>query len=56
MKIKIEFSTDNAAFDDDAGPEIHRILQAIRMDISHGGTGSQIRDLNGNTIGAWSWE
>ena len=56
MKIKIEFSTDNAAFDDDAGPEIHRILQHVCLDIREGLICSPIRDINGNTIGIWSWE
>ena len=57
MKIKIEFDTDNAAFDDYGDPfEIGRIFQAIQTDICKGGRGSQIRDINGNTIGAWSWK
>ena len=57
MKIKIEFNTDTPAFDDYGDPfEIGRIFQAIQTDICKGGRGSQIRDINGNTIGVWSWD
>ena len=55
MQVTIEFNTDNDAFDQVARQEIQRVLQAIQQDVSNGGNGSQIRDLNGNTIGIWSW-
>ena len=54
MKISIEFDTDNAAFDD-GGIEIRRILYAIACEITDGKTTASIRDINGNTIGNWSW-
>ena len=56
MKIKIEFSTDNAAFNDDAGLEIRYVLQSVALNITAAYTSGPIRDSNGNTIGAWSWE
>ena len=58
MKLKIEFDTDNAAFNDqdDPGLEIRRILLAISFDITDVNTSGPVRDSNGNTIGAWSWK
>ena len=57
MQVTIEFNTDNDAFvNDNARQEIQRVLQAIQTDVSNGGNGSSIRDLNGNTIGIWSWQ
>ena len=53
MKILIEFDTDNAAFDDDneAG-ESARILREMAGKIEMYGLGnSNIRDINGNTVG-----
>ena len=63
MKIKIEFDTDNAAFDpfDEEGfeisaYEINAILTTVVEQIGRGYTESVVRDSNGNTIGAWSWK
>ena len=55
MKISIEFSTDNAAFED-YPDEISKILREIgeaieRWNITEG----PCQDRNGNTIGRWSW-
>lgn len=57
-KIKIEFETDNAAFDDGMGgwPEIQRILEDLAARIARGqihysGSGDPIRDINGNLVG-----
>ena len=58
MKLKIEFSTDNAAFSDDdlsAALEAGRILQELASKVSPDGSGI-IRDHNGNAIGSWRWE
>ena len=59
--MKIEFSTDNAAFCDENGEpndltkklEIIDILMDIRYKVSHGMSGGPIMDINGNKIGEW---
>lgn len=56
--FKLEFGTDNAAFDDDKKGETGRILQEIAERIAGGdqATGSiigRIRDVNGNEIGKY---
>ena len=65
MKLKIEFNTDNAAFNPFEGdgsnaypsePEISRILTIVVDQLANGTTEAPIRDINGNTIGRWSWE
>ena len=54
MKIKIEFDTDNAAFADH--PNAHGlILRELALLIEENQSGP-IHDINGNTIGAWSWD
>ena len=53
MKIKIEFSTDNAAFDEHIY-EPGRILRELALVIKENESGT-LRDINGNTVGAWSW-
>ena len=60
--MKIEFSTDNAAFrcgDDDMDniylqDECVHILHKIAHDISCDKTSGVILDVNGNKIGEWS--
>jgi hypothetical protein len=52
--VKIEFSTDNAAFEDDFGGEVERILCWIAEQVKYDRTGGNIRDLNGNTVGSWA--
>lgn len=62
--MKIEFSTDNAAFKDPDGVEgfdivyrdreIIRILSNIIEDVEIGYDCGSIRDINGNKIGEWS--
>ena len=53
--FKLEFSTDNAAFDDCPGDEIARILHhcADRIEYLVNGEGAQwlVYDTNGNRIG-----
>lgn len=58
MTITIEFTTDNAAFGDDADErtqEIARILRGVAKKIADDGidhtTGFSLRDINGNTVG-----
>ncbi len=53
--IRIELSTDNAAFDDDAGTEAARILRELADGFDSGMeecTTHPLRDVNGNTVGS----
>ena len=60
-KVVIEIETDNAAFGDEPGVEVARILRdlATRIaeehvaDLPHG---LRLRDLNGNTVGEVTWQ
>lgn len=56
--VKINFSTENAAFRDEAGRletwEINRILTEISYKIKIGYTSGVIMDYNGNKVGDWS--
>tara|TARA_Y100001937_G_scaffold126178_1_gene194806 strand:+ start:182 stop:358 length:177 start_codon:yes stop_codon:yes gene_type:complete len=55
MKVFINFSTDNAAFDrPDDYAEFERIMEELKTTISHNNSGV-IHDINGNKIGLWSW-
>lgn len=54
--FKLEFDTDNAAFDDEnKGVEISRILLRVGSEIllENDNEGS-VLDINGNSIGKWS--
>lgn len=53
--FKLEFSTDNAAFEGDLKwMEIDTILRAVADKAGDGRTGGPIHDSNGNRVGAWS--
>lgn len=54
--FRIEFKTDNAAFDDgNRAQEIARILRdEIAFQVRHGALGGIVRDINGNRVGQWS--
>ncbi len=55
--MKIEFKTDNDAFQDGNDvAEIGRILDKIRDSVLEGRTDGPIHDLNGNRVGAWSYD
>ena len=64
IEFKITFNTENAAFDDDlqdegqdnSTAEVNRILGVIQHEVYSDRTRGIIRDVNGNTIGQWSWE
>jgi hypothetical protein len=52
--FKVEFSIDNAAFQDGFGrEETARILRKIAEQVKNGSNSSKISDINGNVIGAW---
>jgi predicted transcriptional regulator len=52
-KFKLEFTCDTAAFDDDPGIEIARILREVATWIDQRGIADAaiVRDINGNTVG-----
>lgn len=52
--MKIEFNTDNAAFEDGCWEETDRILKEISDKVRLGYEYGPIRDINGNKIGTWS--
>ena len=49
MSVKINFKTDNAAFEDPN--EIGRVIRMIATQIDSGKTSGIIRDSNGNKVG-----
>jgi hypothetical protein len=56
LKLKIEITMDNAAFEPDNGSEAARILRALADEIDGGnypvcGIVKPLRDLNGNEVG-----
>lgn len=62
--MKIKFSTDGAAFQDEYADEatndiytrneVVRILRGIAANIEYGYDDGSIMDINGNKIGEWS--
>lgn len=56
FRLTVEFSTDNAAFEDDKDWEIYNTLKVVvdklwtKPDV---GTAGIVQDSNGNTIGRW---
>lgn len=55
--FSLTINTENAAFDDDAGAELARILRDLagRLELGPGPQNDgRLRDGNGNTVGAWS--
>jgi len=54
-KLKIEFECDNAAFSDDWHIEAARILREVAAMIESGYNCANIRDINGNRIGAFDY-
>ena len=54
MSFKLEFSTSNAAFDeDDLSGEVARILRVASLEAEDGYRERRIYDANGNTVGEW---
>ncbi len=58
--FKLEFATDNAAFESAPESEVARILREIADRIEGAGSargltiGGKVADENGNTVGKWS--
>lgn len=53
--FKLEFATDNAAFEVPFA-EIARILRDVAERIERGAVSAPVRDINGNTVGAFAIE
>lgn len=59
MRLKIEFSCDNADFADSPEQGSARVLRHIADAIERGthlDPPHKVRDINGNTIGTWTFE
>jgi hypothetical protein len=52
MKCRIEIDMDNAAFDEEPGYELTRILYELSRGIDISTKEKRIRDINGNTVGS----
>ena len=56
----VKISTDNAAFDDEPGYEVARILREHAALLESHGPGDigtvALRDINGNRVGQAGWE
>jgi hypothetical protein len=51
--FKLEFKTDNAAFEGMMREEISNILRDVQRRVNTGYLEGKIRDSNGNTIGSY---
>lgn len=51
MKFVLEIECDNAAFDEDPGPEVIRILAETVGKLADGGRSVVLVDSNGNSVG-----
>jgi len=54
MQAKITVKMDNAAFTDDPGAELARILRDLAKHIENGDTGRRLMDGNGNRVGEFT--
>jgi hypothetical protein len=56
MIVRVEINCDNAAFDDDAGVEVGRILRELATKLSSRGNiandSLNLMDINGNVVGS----
>ena len=52
MGFRLEFETDNAAFEDGNGEAVRLLLQ-VAARVQAGETEGLVRDINGNLVGAW---
>ena len=51
--FRLQFITDNAAFDDSPKYEISRILEVIAVQVGAGNLKGKVFDCNGNTVGTY---
>lgn len=54
QQFKMKIDCGNAAFSEDAGYEVARILPIIAAKLCRGESGSRIMDVNGNHVGDWT--
>jgi|688.fasta_scaffold1409555_2 hypothetical protein len=59
--IKIEFCTDNAAFDDSIERgrffcEVEDVLEQVKLGLESGKDFGRLKDSNGNRVGFWQYE
>lgn len=57
-RFTLEIYTGNAAFEGGVASEVGRILRELARSLEHGDadhTEGGLLDLNGNTVGRWSW-
>ncbi len=52
--FKVEFNTDNDAFEPDSSSEISRLLRQVTDRVLDGQTEGTLADRNGNTVGRYS--
>lgn len=56
-KFKLEFDTDNDAFDSlNYEYEVNRILDNVKERVSEGDLSGKVKDSNGNTVGHFDTE
>jgi hypothetical protein len=57
MRLKVEIDTDNAAFVDviEERDELKRIMDRVADRAACGETGGKCLDINGNTVGRWTY-
>ena len=53
--FKLQFSTDNATFEDEPVTEVERIMRLVTDQVAAGLSRGPILDVNGNRIGEWDW-
>jgi hypothetical protein len=51
--FQVEVRTTNAAFDEDAVPELVRVLREVIQRLEGGETNGNLRDGNGNSVGSF---
>lgn len=55
MKFELEFSTDNATFEDGEAEEVARILETAARRVRNGDVYGKVSDVNGNTVGSFGF-
>lgn len=55
MRFVLTMDTDNDAFADGALPEVARILTDVARRVGEGSSAGTCRDINGNTVGEFTF-
>ncbi len=56
MSFRLEMQTGNAAFGDQPGIEVARLLRQAAENVEAGALCENLSDLNGNPVGFWRLE